>query len=334
MRWVLRTLALLYFLGLLAALAAMRFVGERDIVTASMVFLPIQIWIYPAYGILLLCLIWDRRLAVIMVALIAWYILGYLRPEYNEWLPRMDGDVTIVSCNLGTSRVEHLKPFLEREQPDVIAFQEVNGLQPPIVAAFPEMHAMSFDQFLLLSRLPILNVKVIEMTTLTRRVPCVARFELESEGKRFVLYNVHMPTPRFLLDQVRRKPSILVPGVNRRRREYLEAEWRNRVTQIDELIAVVEKETLPMLLVGDFNMPSQGVEYPKFGSRFLDAFRERGRRFGNTFPCDQNPPLRYFAPWSRLDYQFADANWEVCYFNLEKGRRAQHRATAARFRLK
>jgi endonuclease/exonuclease/phosphatase family metal-dependent hydrolase len=328
----------LYLAVLAIALAGMQLVGERHVLTASLLFLPTQGWILPACLLLPVSLIWDRLLGLLLTVSIAGFVLGYLRPEFNDWLPREEGDVTVVSCNLGHNRVADLGAFIAREDPDLIAIQEVNGRLDEIARAFPEYRIEGVDQFPLLSRYPILDAKVVEATTLHGREPCAARFELDYRGRRIAVYNVHMQTPRAMLDEVWRRPTLLISeafgGTDGGRSAALTAGWRNQGSQIDELVAVLEAEPLPMLVVGDFNMAAHGVNYPKLRSLLMDAFRARGRRFGQTFPCDRSPPLSYIAPWSRLDYQFADRHWSICYFDLENGRKAQHRATVARYRLK
>lgn len=338
MKGILRAVTLPYVALLVAMLAGMSFIGERNVLTATMLFLPIHGWILPAVVLLAVCLVWDRLLAVFVAVLIAWFVLGYLQPEYNDWLPRQKDDVTVVSCNLGTNRLQDLKPFIDREKPDLIAFQEVNNRRHEIAQAFPGYQMEGIDQFPLLSRRPIRDARVVEATGLRRREPRAARYELDYHGRRIAFYNVHMETPRELLASAYRHPGILILGQfsawHGQSTASLNAGWENRVAQIDELVAILRQESLPMLVVGDFNMPRQGVNYPKLRRVLMDAFHVRGRRFGNTFPCDRSPPLSFLAPWSRLDYQFASPDWKICYFNLERGRKAQHCATAARYRLR
>jgi endonuclease/exonuclease/phosphatase family metal-dependent hydrolase len=338
MKAFLSALCVVYLILLAASLAGMHFIGERHVLTGTMLFFPLIGWILPAVVLFVPCAVWDRLTGLLLASLIAWYGLIFMSPEFNDWEDRKPGDLTLLSCNLGQDSIDELQPFVERERPDVIALQEVNNRKSEYSRAFPGYEVHGTDQFPLLSRYPILDGRYIRLGLTNRREPCAGRYVVDYNGRQVLIFNVHLPTPRWLLEDTWDQPHVLLPEVFEEQYpgpcNLVEEGWENRVAQLNELIGVLKKETLPMIVVGDFNMPAHGTSYQRMAKFMTDAFTVRGRGYGFTFPADREPLQSLIAPWVRLDYQFVSRDWRTGYFRLEYTRRAQHRATVARYRLR
>jgi endonuclease/exonuclease/phosphatase (EEP) superfamily protein YafD len=181
---------------------------------------------------------------------------------------------------------------IERESPDVIAFQEVSphwqkALEASLGGRYPyRLQEVRDDSFgaALYSRLPLAN----STTELplgngndpdlgTIEVPSI-RAEIQHEGGTWVVYNVHTLPPRLL--------------------SYIRVQRR----QFRDLSAFLQRETLPTLVTGDFNW-TQFTSYHT-GMRelgFVDAHAQAGRGLGATWPAIG--PLR-FVPGIRLDHLY------------------------------
>ena len=117
------------------------------------------------------------------------------------------------------------------------------------------------------------------------------RTELEWEGRSFVLYNVHLRSfgdakpwqdPDFAL----LRPRTWGPSLSRLARVY-----RQRAVDTDRIVAAVERETLPVVIAGDFNSTADNWSYRELrqagGVRRQDAFREAGSElWGRTFHAE------------------------------------------------
>ena len=102
-----------------------------------------------------------------------------------------------------------------------------------------------------------------------------------------------------------------------------------------DIIAILQKETVPFLVVGDFNMPANGRTADLFRATMSDAFQQKGRGLGNTFPgSSDNRMADFFGPWLRLDYLFAGKDWEPLMCRVEPRVAGQHLAVMARFKLR
>ena len=113
-------------------------------------------------------------------------------------------------------------------------------------------------------------------------------------------------------------------------REWLEA----RLVLARQLAAVFEKETLPFLVAGDFNMPDHGLVYHTFAGKLQDAHARTGRGWGQTFPGSREGRIAALVgPWLRLDYIFAGPGWKPLFCRVADDDRSQHRAVLARFGL-
>lgn len=348
-----RVLRILWWLVLLTSgahalavaglLNAMNRCGEGDSLVSPLLYLPPQGWLLPL-GVLFPLALFVCRWAVALHALAAGLVLmgfmnfhslprNYQQPAFatNELL-------TVITANFGQRTVKSLQPFIEEMAPDVIAFQEKTYRKKAFDRDYTGYTVKVIGEFTLASKLPIQAAALVPDLAFENR-PVAARFELEYLGRRIALYSVHMPTPRAFLNVWRWRRIIaetLAGGgyfdpENRRDFKYY---WDERFWLARGLLAVLEKEKLPTLVVGDFNTPDHGELYRLFAGRYTDSFALVGEGYGFTFPANAHVPVAGFRPWLRLDYQFADANWEILDCEVEPLIRAQHLAVAAAYRLK
>jgi len=80
-------------------------------------------------------------------------------------------------------------------------------------------------------------------------------------------------------------------------------------------------------------MPSHGYLYGLFHSNLTDAFAAQGRGYGFTFPGNINGVLKLFGSWLRLDYLFANKNWQTDWCGVEARGVSEHQAVVAHFEL-
>ena len=166
-----------------------------------------------------------------------------------------------------------------------------------------------------------------------------ARFEVDWQGRKVAVYAVHLPTPRDLLLWYRKGAFLYgvlgFPGspLAARRAQYQEF-WDGQIAMTQQLLDAIEEDPLPALVAGDFNAPSLGYIQKLLARQLVDAHEEAGRGSGFTFPGYTRNPLSLGGPWMRLDYLLASRDWQAQWCVTESGRRSQHQAVAAGFRLK
>jgi endonuclease/exonuclease/phosphatase family metal-dependent hydrolase len=244
----------------------------------------------------------------------------------------------ILTNNIGQSNRQSIKPFVNAEDPDVLALQDAKGRGYRYVARYPKYHVASRGEFILISRYRVGRSGLVKIPNVNAN-PVAAWFELEFHGRTIRVYNVHLPTPRTELGRVRGlgmvkellRPYVKGPG-------YQGWSYRKALQQrralVEGLANVLAEEQLPCIVAGDFNLPDQGYFYSCFAKLLTDSFQVRGRGYGFTFPGTTRNPFTGFGPWLRVDYIFCSPEWKVLYCRTEPDRRSQHRAVAARLVLR
>jgi hypothetical protein len=147
-----------------------------------------------------------------------------------------------------------------------------------------------------------------------QRSPRAISYTLETPLGPIVFYNIHPVSPRQGLYALRRGgfkrgllSGALLSGENAR---ILQADGHLRDLQVETFARNAEKETLPVVIGGDTNLPDLS---PALGalSRFRDAFRQAGWGFGYTFPAGRRA-------WMRLDRIFASPALRFVGFQVGK----------------
>ena len=169
--------------------------------------------------------------------------------------------------------------------------------------------------------------------------PLAARFTIDFAGTEVALYSVHTISPRDTLRYYRRGAFLYgvlgVPGTPlAQKRRVNQKYWNGRVEQARSLRDLIASDPLPVIIAGDFNAPAGGYIHHLFRSHFEDAHTAAGHGFGYTFPGTTRNPLSLGGPWMRIDYLFCSRSWETVWCITESHRPSQHRALAAKFKIK
>lgn len=326
-----------YGLALVLWIAALRGVGEHHWLTGLALFLPPQGWLLPL-GILVPLQAWLRPPLLLLSLGCLGLVLGFhMDPQANPAVSKAPGQATLVlaSNNVGQRSPATLLPFLATHPPDLLLLQECQGLALRTLAnGLPQAQAAQEGEFGLLSRHPIRSHGWVPgLGPGAGGSASAAWFEVEISGQPVVLYNVHFPTPRPLLEVLsRRNPLRLLHGLAYRltpggRREA--AHWfKHRRELHRRLRAHLAGERRPFVVGGDFNLSSAGPEYRAFAQAWTDTFTACGSGYGHTVPGTTRNPLAGRQPWLRIDYLFAGPGWEPLSFAVEPAVPAQHRAVA------
>lgn len=338
-RRLVRLLSWTYLAVVVIGCLALQTIGERWWLTGVALYLPPLSTLAPLLLLAPAALLLSPKSLWLHAAAVLVVLAGPLRLTWNRPVPPGDSRVlSVMSNNTGERKLADVVALAARRQPDFVALQDVAPvLEQELRRALPGYHFSREGEFTLASRFPILR-----HDPLVHPAPgaeaCAARFEVDCGGRPLAVYNVHLPTPRHDLEQLRGR-SLFRSLLALRRffsSELREAFGRNfaqRLALAQRLAARIGQEKAPFLIVGDLNSPSAGQVRPLFAAIGTDFFAATGRGFGLTFPGTTRNPLALFGPWLRIDYLFAGPGLEPLATEVEPPGPAQHLAVFGQFRF-
>lgn len=293
-----------YPLCLLALCALLTTVGESYWVTAALLYVPRVL--YGAPVLVLAGALWllkERRLLwtqAAAAAVVVFPLMGLVLPwpTGSTTGPRLKLlSFNVDSANYGSDR---LLAVVDREQPDLVLFQESpwgGPLHDGLRARFP--HVDSSTQFLLASRYPVVDrTEPPKVPTAARmRSPRFMRYVVDSPLGKLAVYSLHPISPRGALGISsfrgmfhRMRTGAVLEGDPE---GDLERNSELRLKQVAAAAAMAERESVPVLLAGDTNLPGSSAALRRYFSRYADGFRSASWGFGYTFPAKR--------PFLRLD---------------------------------
>lgn len=292
-----------YALFVLVCLALIRWVGEGWWGVTTLLFFPRWLFLAPVC-VLILLTAWVKKPSLWLVQgavalVIAGPLMGFTVPITRLSSPRVEGEhFRILTYNLGDAPFDAsaLSKLLEREQIDLVCFQEAPRDAPALEEFFAKGWHRDRLKFVA-SRYPIVR----ELEPLPEDFHSEQRYGAKVHGiiirtpkdREVLVASVHMPTLR--------------PGLNR----FLEGNveglrlhvewWRH---EIERLIGWLDQARgMPLVMAGDFNMPSDDSTMAALRTSFRFAFEDAGWGYGYTRPSR--------TPWFRIDHIATSPDWEV-----------------------
>jgi endonuclease/exonuclease/phosphatase (EEP) superfamily protein YafD len=210
--------------------------------------------------------------AILALLLLTFYVSLHIPlPSIKNY--SLKPQIRVMSLNLNGSAFDAKKLNLQIKynQPDVMVFQEA----PPqkLKNSLPNEWLLNCQKSLCLA-----SKEKSEMIDFrTRRMfdgwgTFAALFELKISGQLTYILNIHLETPRKAYENIRYGQFDLTLMKNIYEQRYLEASLSKG------LIANYH----PLIIAGDFNMPSDSFIYQEIFPEFKNAFNEKGFGLGNT----------------------------------------------------
>ncbi len=337
--------ALAYALSLLLLLGGWRWIGEKNLTLAFLLYLPRQALLIPSAALLFPAIFCHRPAAIVLVVaslVFLFFGMDFRAVPESAPSPSEPGlSISVMTYNRGQHRNQSLQPFKNRTRPDLIAMQDASGRASGYLGSegYEEFsYALDVAEFTLLSRYPIRSAEAVTLPGHSTP-PIAARFVVDFSGTDVAVYSVHTVSPRDTLLYYRRGAFLYgilgFPGSPlAEQRRANQVFWDRRIDEIRSLRDRVLADPLPVILAGDFNAPAGGYIHGIVSRSFHDAHATAGSGFGFTFPGTTRNPISLGGPWMRIDYLFCDDSWRVVWCITEPDRPSQHRAVVAKFELR
>ncbi len=297
-----RTLAFasLYAVALLVALVVIRRMALGWWAVSTLIFMPRWLLLAPILP-MAIGAARSRRAAVAAVVLldatlVAGPVMGFAIPWDRLTGPAGSGPrVRIMTFNQGsgTLDVPRLVRYLERQEVDVLCFQEP-GPNPALDAVLAEGWHVGRSRRIA-SRYPIAedfgrSVDVNRSDERYTMILYLARLR-HPDGFDFLVGSAHLPAPRRGFNRLRAGD---VEGF-RRHLAWWDEEAARMVAKLDEAGG------LPLLVGGDFNMPADYAAMAAIRQMYPSAFEAAGWGYGYTRPTG--------VPWVRIDHILGSRHW-------------------------
>lgn len=330
---ILIAVTVVYTIVLVCCLWILRSEGERFWVSSLLIYLPPQLWLLPLAVLLPAALALARWLLLPQLFCVFFVAVWFCGLHFSNVKPGDAKAITVVTNNIGQSNHLSMEPFLKETNPDVLVVQDARSRLAWYRRTHPDRYCAAAGEFITISRYPISLTRLVDRPQW--RGPFAAVFRIEWPERPFLLYAVHMPTPRpdflrlrghgFLVSTIK-SGGIPFAQIGDYKRS-----MEMRVQAAEAFSDLLANEKEPAIIAGDFNMPSWGYLHSVFASKLTDAFAVAGNGFGLTFPGFTRDPLTLFGPWLRIDYLFCNKDWKPVSCITEAHRGSQHRAVAATF---
>jgi endonuclease/exonuclease/phosphatase (EEP) superfamily protein YafD len=332
MKWAARTVtavAFIYALFLLGVAVALRFVGERWWVTGVGLYLPRFILAVPlpliavAIGLARLHrLFWTQVFAAL---LLLFPLMGFVLPRPAR--RSADGPVLRVlsyNINAGLGGIERVVAEINEQSPDVVLLQEVASSEA-LIALLGERYPVvdATDQFFLASRYPAsLGAAPAKLDYGGRqRSPRYVEQTLETPLGRIVVYNVHPISPRETFNALRgnglRQEFLSGRLLSSAGAAVFRANSGLRALQVERFAEAAKRETSPVIIAGDTNLPGLSYVFHRYLAAYQDGFTEAGSGFGYTYPTNRRP-------WMRIDRILASEQLRFVRFEVGSSPASDH----------
>jgi endonuclease/exonuclease/phosphatase family metal-dependent hydrolase len=143
------------------------------------------------------------------------------------------------------------------------------------------------------------------------------------QGREAVVYNVHLRSFGDEKPWQDRRSLFAVQTWIPYLRQYRTV-FRERADETDQLAEQIDAETLPVLIIGDFNSTADNWTYRRLRGDRIDAFRVAGAGNGHTYRSDK--------PLVRIAFVIVDRAWEVTMAEVPFVAFSDHRPVVARLR--
>jgi basic amino acid/polyamine antiporter, APA family len=327
--------AIVYPLLLLATIGGLRAVGERWWVTTVALYLPRLVFAAPL-PLLAIALLWLRLprwlwTQLPSVLLLVFPLLGFVAPGTRA-ASATGPSLRVLSYNVnsGLGGVDRIVTEIDHFAPDVVVLEETGHLEafePPLRARYATVRLD--DQFILATRYPLAALTEPDRLPFDghARLPRFMRYVLETPLGPVVFYGIHPVSPREDFAALRGKRGFLrevlsgrvLTGVAAPR---IQANSELRELQVATFVEAAQRETDPVVIAGDTNLPGLSPVFARHLSGFHDGFAEAGWGLGYTYPNDR-------TPWMRIDRILTNDRLRVTRFQVGDSSASDHRCIVA-----
>jgi endonuclease/exonuclease/phosphatase family metal-dependent hydrolase len=186
----------------------------------------------------------------------------------------------VVTCNIhnGEFHPDLLDAFILNTGADIVALQECpDELSVKIPVGW---HVMKDGLLAILSRYPLRDFNSLQALHLPHEWPRTSLFQcvVEAPGGDIIFNTVYLPSPRYGLQNVLDRHTLISPARAELLAEESDHRWRTAHAVQQRAVTL----PLPVIIAGDFNMPIDSNVYRQVWGGYSNAFSDVGFGYGWT----------------------------------------------------
>jgi endonuclease/exonuclease/phosphatase family metal-dependent hydrolase len=321
-------LAWAYPVSLVLTIAAMRLASPHVWQAELALYLPRIVFAIPLPILATLLLVLRLRRAllsqVVAAGLVLFPLMGLEVPSLPPAPKPESAAFRLLSYNpnFASTGQDALIREIAGIDPDIALFQQLyftDQLTAALRSRYTEVR--TDGEFYIASRFPIRSTEIPPPLSYQRRNRSARfiRYQVDASFGPLVIYSVHPASPRGQfaaarsggLRQAIRSGALFSLAA----RPDIESDSGLRALQVLTMTRMADRETLPVIIAGDTNLPTLSPSLARF-AKYQDGFEAAGSGFGYTFPSDR--------PWMRIDRIFASGHLEFRSFRLGCGMVSDH----------
>lgn len=329
-RWWTFLASSLNLLAVIGLVLLMRRVSENWWLSGALIYVPQTPLLLPSVCLLGCSMMWHLRSAILNMTSVG-LILVCLCGVRFSMKPFSDTAGSAQTVRLITCNVQDFKPNFGqvlREiasfKPDVLVLQEARHPPDMLKEYLKGWHWRQESGLMIGSKWPLGEAMPCHTSPYSRHTALAV--QLDAPGGAITLGNVHLMTARRGLTDL--SISSILDGSGPASVEHHAFLRDEEARQTQRFLSEVS-QGLPLVVAGDFNMPStSSIFTDRFGS-YSDAFDKVGIGFGYTAPCRR---VRFWlpeVPWLRIDHILTSGHWETLRCEAGKLNGSDHRLVAA-----
>jgi vancomycin resistance protein VanJ len=244
-------------------------------------YVPQHLYVVPTL-VLLLWALWKRSWRSLLLNSLCFLFWLFILMGFVINLPMAQTDKTLrlMTFNVRKDGVNanQVAALVNQHQLDIIAFQEVKNQNwvDEVISLLPGWYAAYEKETATFSRFPIVDQQSYLVAGLDR---VFLETELDTPLGKLTVFNVHLGT-------------VLITYGPERMTQTTARRWE----QLKMLLDVIETQSNPVILLGDFNTTPLSALYRELNNHLENAFAHSGFGFGYTFRSDL-PVIRIDHIW-------------------------------------
>jgi len=304
--WLLAGSVWLYLAVLLGTWLLMRLAGDRWWLATLVLFGPRWLAAAPLVVLVPAAAVVRRRLVWVLLPaafLAAGPIMGLCVP-WGRLAPAGGPSIRVLSCNVKGHCKDNaaLDALIREEKPDIVALQ---GCWKEVRVEWPSgWQVCQRGEIAIASRYPLEDPQSISGNHPPHRWPRVNLLHaiVHAPCGSISFVAVHFPSPHNGISEVLDRSTVIQPS--RRARVTSEIAVRHQASEAAS--QWVNSLSQPVVLAGDFNMPTESAIYRQYWSGFRNAFSSCGLGFGYT----EWPMTRFRLVGIRIDHVLTGRQWQ------------------------